>query len=196
VVEVCLAGVAGHDVSKAICENLKRAAAEYLAYGFDRKELLQALFKIQPRAALDAFLTGDDEENPANKNAIARTTYLHQIPLDQVSEAALFEWCGDDPAKRFPAVASLVSGFTVGRPQSIGLGSDRRDSFKNMRRRFEKKWTGDECALRRLMVVRAQSLGSAAGAARLNGDILLTRILFDLMHGGFHHLFRGESEFC
>jgi hypothetical protein len=113
VVEVCLTGAAGYDVAKTICENLKRAAAEYRTYGFDHKELLQALFKIQPRAALDAFLTGYDEGNTANTNAIARTTYLRQNPLDQVSEAALFEWCGDDPARRFPAAASLVSGFTL-----------------------------------------------------------------------------------
>jgi hypothetical protein len=113
VVEVCLAGVAGYDVAKAICENLKRAATEYRAYGFDHKELLQALFKIQPRAALDAFLTGDDEENTPNRRTIARASYLHQNPLDQVSEAALFEWCGNDPTKRFPAVAAVVSGFTL-----------------------------------------------------------------------------------
>jgi hypothetical protein len=33
--------------------------------------------------------------------------------MDDLSEAALFEWCGEDPVVRFPLAASVVSAFIV-----------------------------------------------------------------------------------
>jgi hypothetical protein len=113
VVEVCLAGDAGYAVAKAVCENLKRAVAEHRTYGLDHNQLLKALFEIQPRAALDALLTGDDKAIAAGKHVIEQPGLLQQKPVDAVSEAALFAWCGEDPAARFPLAASVISAFTV-----------------------------------------------------------------------------------
>jgi len=111
-VEVCLAGEDAYGVARAVCENLKRAAVEYRTYGFDHDKLLKTLFKIQPRAALDAFLTGDDKAIAAGKNIIEQAGNLRRSPLDEVSEATLFAWCGEAPAARFPVAASVVSAFT------------------------------------------------------------------------------------
>src|ERR1700747_3689453 len=33
--------------------------------------------------------------------------------MDEVSEGALFQWCADDAISRYPAVASVVSVFTL-----------------------------------------------------------------------------------
>jgi hypothetical protein len=34
--------------------------------------------------------------------------------MDEVSEGTLFDWCAGDPISRYPAVASVVSVFTLG----------------------------------------------------------------------------------
>jgi hypothetical protein len=113
VVDVCVAGDSGYEVTKVVCDNLKRAAAEHKTYGFGHNQLLKALLKVQPRAVLDAFLTRDDKAVAAGAHFIQQSCQLQPNPMDEVSEGALFEWCADDPISRYPAVASVVSVFTL-----------------------------------------------------------------------------------
>lgn len=111
VAEVCLAGDEGYDVAKAVCANLARAATEHRTHGFDHSQLVQAIFKIQPRAALDAFLGG--KEITAGKRVIEQATQMRRNPLDEVSETTLFAWCAENPTVRFPLAASVVSAFRL-----------------------------------------------------------------------------------
>ena len=113
VVEACVAGNEGYAVAKTICSNLSRAIAEHKTYGFHHNQLVKAIFKIQPRATLDAFLTGDEKAISAGRAIIAELGELRPSPIDELSEATLFEWCGEDPVVRFPIAASVVSAFRV-----------------------------------------------------------------------------------
>ncbi len=113
VVEVCLGGEGGYAVAKTICLNLTAAIAEHKTYGFHHNQLVAALFKIQPRATLDAFLTGDEKAISAGQQVIEQAGHLRPNPMDELSEATLFEWCGSDPSVRFPLAASVVEAFTV-----------------------------------------------------------------------------------
>ena len=51
VVEVCVAGDGGYEAAKAVCDNLKRAAAEHKTYGLGHNLLLKALLKVQARGS-------------------------------------------------------------------------------------------------------------------------------------------------
>jgi hypothetical protein len=113
VVEVCLAGDQGYATAKAVCENLKRAVAAHKSSGFEHHQLLKALFKIQPRALLDAFFTGDEEAIAAGKSVIRQAALVQQTPAIAMSEAELFAWCSEDPRPRFPIAASVIPAFTV-----------------------------------------------------------------------------------
>lgn len=113
VVEVCVTADGGYEVARIVCENLKKAAAEYKTHGFDHNQLLKAVFKIQPRAALDALLTGDERSIEIGKHLVGQAGYLLTNPMDEISEGELFEWCDENPAIRFPTVASVVSAFTL-----------------------------------------------------------------------------------
>jgi hypothetical protein len=113
IVEACLADIEDSEATKVVCENLKQAMIEYRIYDFECKDLLLALFRFQSRAALDTFLIDQDGEQRADKATTLQATDLHQSPLDEVSEATLIDWCGGDPVKRFPVIASLISMFRL-----------------------------------------------------------------------------------
>lgn len=68
---------------------------------------------MQPRATLDALLTGDKQGILAGRHVIEQAGSFRKNPMDELSEAALFEWCNADPVVRFPLAASVVSAFIV-----------------------------------------------------------------------------------
>ena len=111
VVQVCVSGLEGRDVAKTVCDNLKRSTAEHKTYGFDHDQLLRVLLKMQPLATLDALLTGDEKAVLAGRNLLEQAVRLDANPMDDLDEAAVFEWCAVDPSVRFPLIASTVSAF-------------------------------------------------------------------------------------
>lgn len=116
IIEVCLAGDDSYAVARAICENIKRASVVYRTYGSG--ELLKTLFKAQPRATLDAFLTGDDKAIGAGRDLLTQLGDLHSNPVDELSEASLLQWCGEAPVTRFPIAASIISAFVLSNDQN------------------------------------------------------------------------------
>jgi len=113
VVEVCASGAEGFAVGQALSRNLKQAAVEHRVLGFGHNHLLKALFKVQPKAVLGALLTGEPKAVAAAVHLIEQAAHLQGNPVDEASEAALFEWCAEDPSHRFPAAAAVVSAFTL-----------------------------------------------------------------------------------
>src|SRR5205823_5477750 len=113
VVEACIVGDDGYDIARMLCENLRQAAVAHKTYGFGHNEFLKAAFKIQPRATLDALLTGDDLLIAAGRRLIDQSAHLQPNPISEVSEGILFEWCSHDPLKRYTTIASVAPAFTV-----------------------------------------------------------------------------------
>jgi hypothetical protein len=70
--------------------------------------LSRVCFKIQPRATLDGLLTGDQAGVSFGRRVIEQASQMAPSPFDEIDEAVLFDWCGQDPATRFPLAASLV----------------------------------------------------------------------------------------
>lgn len=112
-VEVCIGGKGGCEITRAICERLKNSVANYQTYGYDHCQLLQAMLKMQPRSALNALLGGDGKSIETGKRAIDQAGHLQSNPMNAVSDTALLEWCSEAPDIRFPSAASVVSVFTV-----------------------------------------------------------------------------------
>jgi hypothetical protein len=111
VVEVCMAGDDGYDLTKTLCERLRRSVGNRKTYGYDHDQLVSALLKIHPLAVLDGLLTGDANSIRFGKIVIEEASQIRSSPMDVVSEATLFEWCDVDPSARFPIAASVVSTF-------------------------------------------------------------------------------------
>jgi hypothetical protein len=113
VVEVCLVGDDGCAIARGICDKLRTAHAAYEIYGYDHAHLIKALFKLQPEGALAGLLTGDEKDVLAGRRFIEQTGRVQPNALDDLSEVALFDWCGQDPAVRFPLVASVIPAFKL-----------------------------------------------------------------------------------
>jgi hypothetical protein len=113
VVEVCVAGEEGRTTAKAMAEKLSQSVAEHRAFAIDHNQTLKVLFKKQPKAMLDALLTGDEKAVKAGASLISQSNHLRQNQMDEVSEDLLFDWCFEDPANRLPALALLISAFTL-----------------------------------------------------------------------------------
>lgn len=120
VVEVCASGDKGYDVARGLSQNLKQAVTEHRTYGFNHNQLLKALFKVQPKAVLDALLTGEQKAVAAGVHLIDQSAHLQGNPMDEVGEGTIFEWCANDPTIRFPAAAAVVSAFTLTADQNPG----------------------------------------------------------------------------
>jgi IstB-like ATP binding protein len=80
-------------------------------------DLLVGLFRAQPIAALDALCAGSAEELQQGirilKDVRARKYVLGFVPQDE-----LLDWCGKEPAARYPAIASVL--ISVHRPGEKG----------------------------------------------------------------------------
>ena len=113
VVEVCAAGEGGYEVAKSACLRLKQAVLENRASRFGHDNLLRALFKVQPKAALDTILGEGRKATESGIELISHSGHAGQDPLGEISEDALFEWCAEEPVKRFPLVAAIVPAFSL-----------------------------------------------------------------------------------
>lgn len=111
VAKAALQGDGGHAVALEICRSMKLALQSENVYAFGHSELLKGIFVAQPRAALDAFLTGDSAGTTLGIRVIQDAGDHHPNPVMAVSVDTLLEWCGHDPSARFPALASVVSAF-------------------------------------------------------------------------------------
>jgi hypothetical protein len=124
VVAVCASGDKGYDVAKRLCSNLRHGAVAGKTYGFDHNQLLRTLFKVQPKAALNALLTGEPKAVTAGTNLINQSTHLRDNPVDEITEGVLFEWCAEDREGRFPTAAAVVSAFSLTTDRKLQITAD------------------------------------------------------------------------
>lgn len=111
VVTSCLKGEGGAAIAKEICLKLKHAVSNNETDAYDNAFLIQSLLKTQPVPALDALFAGNEEERRQSALVINQIHNHHSNPLDVIPENDLLEWCGKDPAARYPVAASVVTIF-------------------------------------------------------------------------------------
>lgn len=112
IANMCLSGEGGGDVARHIFRRLKQAIIERRetsTYAFSH--LVSALLAAQPLPSLDELFSGSDPERRAGLKIIAAKSDKLGNPLDAVREDALLECCDQDPASRYPAIASAISIF-------------------------------------------------------------------------------------
>ncbi|CAB1062170.1 Glucokinase (EC [Olavius sp. associated proteobacterium Delta 1] len=110
--QIALVGLRGDDGGPAaveLCQHLLQAIKEHNVYAKDYPTLLTNISKVQPLVFLDVFI-GDDK-----KHQQARTfneDFEHrENPLDQISDDDIISWCENDPANRYPLIASAMKLF-------------------------------------------------------------------------------------
>jgi len=107
-VHPCLVDPDASPVAAEIAAHLKTAMDAYQTYWIDNNQVLEALFKAQPRAVLDVFVV--DAGSPV-KRQIRRFDAFgehHSSPADHISCETLVGWCDDEPEPRYAFAAGLI----------------------------------------------------------------------------------------
>jgi hypothetical protein len=115
IAKVCLRGGEGSPAAHSLCEQIKQGFTDYSFRAYNHEELLQSIFQLQPRIALDVFFGGapqadcpdldvDDFDSPSDRR---------KNPLDGVPVGEMLQWCDEKPVERYPAVSRAVSYHTA-----------------------------------------------------------------------------------
>jgi hypothetical protein len=85
---------------------------DYSVYEFHYDQLLEGLFKTQPRIALDVFF-GDDASGglAPDLHRFDDPSDHRKKPLDAVPDDEILGWCQKNPETRYAAMARAVSFF-------------------------------------------------------------------------------------
>jgi hypothetical protein len=113
IVSGCLSGDGGYATAEKICERLLMAVDTHATSGVEHNELLAALFRTQPQAALDTLFGGDEKRSRHGTYLLQGASQVQKNPLAHMSDDALLEWAGRDSTVRYPMIASVVDAFTV-----------------------------------------------------------------------------------
>lgn len=91
VVSGCLSGDGGYVTAERICERLLTAVDAHATSGVEHNELLAALFRAQPQAALDALLGADEKRVRDGLYLLRGASQVQRNPLADVSDTVLLE---------------------------------------------------------------------------------------------------------
>lgn len=112
IAKISLAGQGGEEVARHVCRQVSsRTGLAALREGYT--DLLKTIALLQPNDFLDIFV-GEEPDSIARLGG--RWWRLNNFdpdrsPLNQVPDDAVISWCGDDPNRRYPRIALVVSPF-------------------------------------------------------------------------------------
>jgi len=109
-----LKGSEGEAAAREILMKVRKGLEDYTLSKYDLTDTLKALFKAQPKAALDVLLGDDPDagEIYVRRRELAggrRSSALSEVPIE-----TLIEWCEEGDPSRFAHLAPLLPAFENG----------------------------------------------------------------------------------
>lgn len=156
---VCLDGADGVATARSLCKCIKKGLVDYSVHAYNYEQLLQCIFKLQSRTALDVFF-GDTSQTHGSE--LDMTDFVHlshsrKQPLDGVPIAEMLRWCDEQPAVRYPAIARVVpyqtpaadgSGWTPLAMEMLQRAPDPVAVLETFVSRFDPtSWSGSRAAI-------------------------------------------------
>ena len=151
VAEVCLRGPDAKEAASEFCRRFAQSLRDYKSHADLFAELACTLFKLQPDAALDAFV--GQEQTPLGYSLLSRFALSGASVVNCADESALLAWVERDPVGRAPLVAAEVnivvkgdSGNLAWSPVAaklLAIAPDRAAVLGGFEGRFRPRaWTG------------------------------------------------------
>jgi len=111
IANVCLRGAEGSPAARSLCERIKQGFTDSTFSFYRYEKLLQCIFRLQPRIALDSFFGGDSQTHGSDLDLdnFDDPSDHQKNPLDGVPIEEMLRWCDEKPAERYPAIAQAVS---------------------------------------------------------------------------------------
>ncbi|WP_150813109.1 LexA family protein [Pseudomonas fluorescens] len=119
-VEFFLRGSEGEATARELLTTVRRSFEDYSLSRYDVTETLAALFKIQPKAALDILVADDADEGNAYILRRALAGGRRSSALSEASIEALVAWCEEGGPERWAHIAPLLPAFES-TPDGAGL---------------------------------------------------------------------------
>jgi hypothetical protein len=155
----CLIGEKGAATVREVCQNLRNAVSKSETFAFYQQELVQALVRAQPTAALEALCGDNAEDLRLGISILDQAGQLRRNAFDAIPEADLLTWCEQQPGTRYAAVASGITAFQpsveTGRPEwtstahkFLDKAPNRVEVLKGFIGQFSPmEWTGSRVAI-------------------------------------------------
>jgi hypothetical protein len=111
IANVCLRGPEGSATAQSLCERIKQGVTDYTFRAYSYQQLLQSIFQLQPRIALDVFFGSAPQAHSYDPNVDVFDSPLEhrKNPLDGIPVEEILRWCDDKPGARYPAISHDVS---------------------------------------------------------------------------------------
>lgn len=160
IADVCLQGAGGSGAAQRLCVRIKHGFSDGTFSAYGHEQLLQSLFRLQPRIALDNFL-----ERAPESDGLRSFIYdfgfgsdLRKKPIDEVPLEEVLRWCDEKPAERYPVISQAISYYAA--PKDAGVGwtplalemlkraPDPLDVLRIFVKRFSpRSWSGSRAAV-------------------------------------------------
>jgi hypothetical protein len=175
VAAVSLKGKGGEAVALEVLANFKMAASKSGARGSHHFEIISTIMKVQPRASLDFFLSGDAKNVEEGVRVIRSMARLRKNPLAIVEPADFIGWCEEQPEVRYSNAAKVVqfadgdggggsTSWTEVARQLLTKAPDRSAVLDQFARRFRPSgWTGS-------LAIRLEGYGKLLDGLDTFGD--------------------------
>jgi hypothetical protein len=124
VAEKCLIGVQAEDDGRLLCRRIRAALVRYDIHRGDCGQLLETMFKVQPRIALDEFVltSGGINDDGGHDVDLGRAA-----PVQAVDTEFMMAWADEDPVPRYGALGRAVPLFVS---ENDGAVTSVSDTFR------------------------------------------------------------------
>jgi hypothetical protein len=109
IANVCLLGPPGESAARSLCDRIRKGLSDYSFTAYGHEQLLQILFKLQPRVALDVLFDKQSAEGALNVDDFDDPSDRRKNPLDEVPQAEILSWCDERPTERYATLSRAVS---------------------------------------------------------------------------------------
>ena len=167
--EVCLRGPDAKEATSEFCRRFAQSLRDYKSHADLFAKLACTLFKLQPDAALDAFV--GQEQTPLGYSLLSRFALSRASVVNCADEPALLAWVERDPGGRASLVAAEVN--IVGKGESgnlawspiasklLAIAPDRAAVLGGFEGRFRPRaWTGSLTEVLRPYIEMTQRLSA------------------------------------
>lgn len=157
IANACLPGREGEGAARSLCERIKKGFSGYSFGAHEHEQLLQNLFKLQPRISLDVFFEKESGDGALNVDDFDGPSGRRKNPLDGLCQTEIISWCDERPMERYATLSRAISfhssegggiSWTPLAREMLRRAPDRLAVLKHFVGRFSPtSWMGSRAAI-------------------------------------------------
>lgn len=98
-------------ITNRLIDSLIKAWHAHTLYQFDSHAIAIAICKNHPLVLLERLSPAGEAINEELSDVLNEQRHMKNLPLTTLPPDLVLRWCNDDPVRRFPRIASLITPF-------------------------------------------------------------------------------------